>query len=177
MKMVTLSTFTAAWFVLVGAPSWAAPTPDPAACIVANEAGVRLRSEHKLSEAHAQLLRCLSAACPYDVRQECQRVSADVDAAMPTIVFEVKDTSGRILRDVNVAVDGQHLTDALDGTALQIDPGRHELTFVVGDLAPVKRRFVLNEGAKGRHETVVVGAAARPGEAGGNIRASNEGRR
>ncbi len=45
------------------------------------------------------------------------------------IVFEAKDGAGNDLVAVTVTMDGQRVTDKLDGLPLQLDPGEHRFTF------------------------------------------------
>jgi hypothetical protein len=49
------------------------------------------------------------------------------------------------------------LTDHLDGTPLNVDPGPHAFTFDVPDGAAVTERLLVQEGEVARHERVVIG--------------------
>jgi hypothetical protein len=82
---------------------------------------------------------------------------AEVNAAMPTIVFEVRDPAGNDLSAVSVTMDGQPLVGRLEGTALSIDPGEHSFVFVSQETEPVNKRWVIREGEKGRREKVILG--------------------
>src|SRR3569832_1401140 len=143
--------------------AWAAD-PTTADCLSATESALTLRNQHKLRDARAQLLTCAAATCPSDVRDECVRRVAEVNAAMPTIVFEVKDGAGNDVSGVRVDMDGGVLAEHLEGTALSIDPG--ELTFMfthAGD-PQVQKLFVIREGEKGGRERIAKGpeVAAAP---------------
>lgn len=133
---------------------------DPAIgdCLMAAEASLKLRSEHKLKQTRTQLLVCSAASCPLEVRQECVRRIDEVNAAQPTIVLAVKNSAGKDLIAVKVTVDGQVMTDHLDGSAIAIDPGAHEFTFEARGLPVVTETVVLHEGEKDRRENVVLGA-------------------
>jgi hypothetical protein len=151
--------------LLAGAAVAAALTPaaafagDPTVsdCIAANESSIQLRSEHKLLESRAQSLVCASDACPAEIRAACRKRVDDVNAAMPTIVFEAKDASGNDLSAVRVTMDGHPLVERLEGTSISLDPGEHVFTFTAEGQAPVEKRFVILEGAKERHERVQIG--------------------
>ena len=106
-----------------------AADPTTADCLAATESSLALRNEHKLREARAQLLICSAASCPADMRDECTRRVGEVNAAIPTIVFAVKDAAGNDLVAVRVTMDGQPIAERLEGTALSIDPGAHTFTF------------------------------------------------
>jgi hypothetical protein len=153
----------AAVLVTVAAPSVAAD-PSAAECLGANEKAISLRNDHKLRAARAQLVICAASSCPVDVRNECVRRVAEVNTAIPTIVFEVKDAAGRDLSAVKVSMDGQPLVDQLDGTALSIDPGKHTFTFDAAGQPTIDKLLVIREGQKGRREAVTFGgpAAAAP---------------
>jgi hypothetical protein len=84
----------------------------------------------------------------------------EVNAASPTIVFEVKNGAGKELSAVKVSADGQVIVDHLDGSALPIDPGAHEFTFESAGLPPLTQTIILHEGEKDRRETVVLGGSA-----------------
>lgn len=139
-----------------------AADPTTADCLSANDSSISLRNEHKLRAAREQLLVCAAATCPADIRKECMRRVADVNAAIPTIVFEAKDASGRDLSAVKVTMDGQPLAERLEGTALSIDPGEHTFSFETAGQANVEKRFVIREGEKDRRERVSFGETAPP---------------
>jgi hypothetical protein len=132
-----------------------AADPTTADCLAASEKSLSLRSGHKLRDARAQALTCAAVSCPADVREECLRRVSDLNAAMPTIVFETKDQSGNDLGGVKVTMDGQVLAERLEGTALSIDPGQHSFTFEAAGQPTVQKQFVIRESEKGRRERVV----------------------
>ena len=68
--------------------------PTTAGCLAASESSIALRKGHKLREASAHLLTCSAASCPADVREECIRHIAEVNAAIPTVVFEATRATG-----------------------------------------------------------------------------------
>jgi hypothetical protein len=132
--------------------------PTTADCLVSNDRSIALRNQHQLRAARAELLVCAAPTCPGDIRTECVRRVAEVNAQMPTIVFEVRDSEGNDLPAVSVVMDGQPLVERIEGTALSIDPGEHEFVFTAANLAPVRKNWVIREGEKGRRERVSLGA-------------------
>jgi hypothetical protein len=156
---------TALSMTSVSIPAFGAE-PTTGQCLAANENSIALKNQHKLRAARTELLVCAASSCPADIRNECARRVAEVNAALPTIVFEAKDGSGNDVTAVKVTVDGQPLADRLEGTALSIDPGPHSFVFETPGQPPVTRQFVVQEGAKGRREQVVFGAAAPAAAAG-----------
>ena len=141
-----------------------AADPSASECLDASAASLRLDSLHRLRAERAELLICAALSCPADVRNECIRRVDDVNAAIPTIMFEVKDAAGNDLSAVKVSMDGQTLTDRLEGIALPIDPGAHLFTFEAGGQTLVRKHFVIREGEKRRRESIVLGTAASPAQ-------------
>jgi hypothetical protein len=91
--------------------------------------------------------------------RDCTDWMAQVEAAIPTIVFDVKDGKGNDLSAVKVTMDGQPFADKLDGSALPVDPGEHRFTFDDADgFAHSEKTIVIYEGVKDRHESLVLGA-------------------
>jgi hypothetical protein len=122
-------TVVATSVTLLGVTGVARAEPSAADCLDASAASLRLDSLHRLRAERAELLICASLSCPPDIRNECIRRVDDVNAAIPSIMFEVKDAAGNDLSAVKVSMDGQTLTDRLEGIALPIDPGAHLFTF------------------------------------------------
>jgi hypothetical protein len=141
---------------VTGAPAHAAD-PTTADCLSANDASISLRNQHKLREARTQLLLCAAATCPADIRNECTRRVTELNAAMPTIVFEAKNQAGDDLSAVKVTLDGQLVANKLEGTALSIDPGEHTFTFETAGQPVVEKSFVIREGEKDRRERIQFG--------------------
>jgi hypothetical protein len=142
-----------------------AAAPTVPECLSASEASIKLRSEHRLRLARAQLLTCASASCPGEVAEECSRRMDQITAAIPTVVFEVKDGTGHELSAVSVTMDGEVVADHLDGTALTLDPGSHAFAFEVAGQPAVTETIILHEGDKGRHESVTLGSPLAVGAA------------
>ncbi len=137
-----------------------AADPTTSDCLNANEASIKLRSEHKLRAARAQLLICAAATCPGDVRDACSRQVIQINQAMPTVVFEVKAAAGQELTDVKVSMDGEPIATRLEGTAVSLDPGEHQFTFEANGQRPSTKTLVIHEGEKERHESIVLGGAS-----------------
>src|SRR5258708_32712612 len=97
------------WMTLATGAQARAADPTTADCLAANESSIALRNQHKLREARSRLLVCSAATCPGDIRDECIRRVGEINAAMPTIVFETKDRAGNDLSAVQVTMDGEPL--------------------------------------------------------------------
>lgn len=139
-----------------------AQDPTTPECLAAYEQAITLRDQHALGASRAQLLICASASCPDDVRDECARRVEQVNAQIPTLVFEVKNPSGEDLSAVSVTMDGVLLAARLDGSAFSLDPGEHEFVLSAEGALSVTKRFVIRESEKGRREKVVLEPEAKP---------------
>ncbi len=150
--------------VAAGFTHWSARAlaadPTTADCLAASDASLKSGNEHKLRAERAQLLVCAAATCPADVRKECLRRVDEVNAAIPTVIFEAKDAAGNDLSAVTVTMDGQLLSERLEGTALSLDPGEHTFVFETAGQEPITRRLVVRESQKERREPVVFGVSA-----------------
>jgi hypothetical protein len=104
--------------------------------VAANEAAQTLRQSGKLDAARQQLRACVAAACPAVLRDDCAQRLDELQRAQPTVVFDVKDAAGHDVATVRVSVDGRLVAERVDGTAMPLDPGEHEVRF---DAAPAAR--------------------------------------
>jgi hypothetical protein len=136
-----------------------AADPTTVDCLSANERSIKARTENRLRDARAELLTCAAESCPADIRNECARRVSEVNASMPTIVFEAKDAAGNDVSAVKVFMDDQLLIERLQGSALSIDPGPHKFRFEAAGVEPIEKQYVIAQGQKDRRELVVLGAA------------------
>jgi hypothetical protein len=119
-------------------------------CSAAHQDAQRLRKEHHLRAAHEKLLVCARDPCPAVVQSECVPWLAEVERAMPTVVFEARMPDGSDVPGMRVSVDGVLAADRLDGRPVEIDPGEHVVRFDRPSGAPIERRIVVSEGEKAR---------------------------
>jgi len=141
-------------FVLLASSADAAP--NAAECAMAAEKSLAHRKQHELRAARTELLVCAAASCPDVIREECARRMSEINAAIPTVVFEARDDAGRDVSAVVVTMDGAKLADKLDGTAIAIEPGEHAFTFEAAPYPVLQRSFVVREGEKDRRERIVL---------------------
>jgi hypothetical protein len=117
---------------------------DPAACSAAYESGQRLLTTARLLDAASQFRYCGSPACPAIMHAECLRFLDRVEAASPSIVVRLRPEASVPVR---VVLDGE--SDVmLDGHAITLDPGHHELRFSASGYALRQERFLVAEGEK-----------------------------
>jgi hypothetical protein len=143
---------------------------DKAACVTLLDRAQSLQSGRKLRDARASYLACSNDACPELVREDCARSLVALDATLPSAVFSAVAETGDIT-DVRVAVDGETVSERLDGRSFSVDPGEHVARFLRAGRTPVEVRFVAREGEKNRQVSAVFGVprvlAATPAKAEG----------
>lgn len=127
-----------------------AQADDKAACIAANDSANTLRQAGRLKEAKKQYLACAEAHCPKVVRDECLERVGSVDASIPTIVVAVVDAKGNDVTRGKVLLDGEQVSDVVDGRAEAVDPGEHRLRFEAEDGVGAELSFVARQGEKNR---------------------------
>jgi hypothetical protein len=124
------------------------------ACILQNNEGADQQAQHHLLAARTAYLACSSAeSCPDVVRDECQQGLMQLSTAIPSVVIAVVDAQHRDLGQATLTLDGK--TIAHDGTALELDPGPHQLAAASGTLR-AELEVVASEGERNRHVELVL---------------------
>jgi hypothetical protein len=126
------------------------------ACIAAADRGQELRDRRKLVEARERFVACAQDACPPPVRKDCSQWQADVETRLPSVVFVASDERGNDLADVTVTLDERRVTDKLDGTSVNLNPGEHEVVFERTGSPPERLSVIAREGEKNRQLRVVL---------------------
>jgi hypothetical protein len=135
-----------------------APRPTKERCFDAYEQAQRLRKAYHLLQAREHLVTCGSSTCPPFVAQDCTKWLGEVEASTPTIVVLARGPDGAAIEDVRVSLDGRPFAERLDGRALPVDPGPHDL-HVEAAAGPIDEHVVVAEGAKNQQIVVQVGRA------------------
>jgi hypothetical protein len=133
-----------------GMATEATAEPDRARCVEAYESSQQLRQQGRLIASREQLLICVQQSCPDFVRPDCERWLGEVKALLPSIVVAAKGVDGSDVTDVRVVVDDEPVAESLDGRAIPIDPGPHELQLIHGDEPPKTLSIVVQQGVKNR---------------------------
>jgi hypothetical protein len=117
-------------------------------CFAAYEQGQRLRGDGKLCAARDQFATCKEKACPSFVRSDCAGWLVQVDARISTIVVaSSSEPKSEEKARVMFFIDGELVNDAMDGHAISVDPGEHELRYAL-DGRSVEKHVVVPEGQK-----------------------------
>ncbi|HEY1537551.1 MAG TPA: hypothetical protein VGF76_26205 [Polyangiaceae bacterium] len=118
-----------------------------AACASGFEQAQVLRQSAKLKASRVELLKCVQAVCSRPVQEQCSRWLGEIEPLTPSIVIAAT-VEGQDHSDVDVEMDGELVANALGGTAIDLDPGPHVITFRYQDYPPVEKNFVVREGEK-----------------------------
>lgn len=144
------------------APAASAAPDDKKACSDAYDRTQSLRLEGKLQAARDQAAICTRDACAEFIRTDCTTWLGQIEAGLPTVVFEVRDLAGKDTTAVSVTLDGKPWLTALHGKARPIDPGTHALRFTIAGAPPIDQTVVVREGEKIKKVSVSFGAPPAP---------------
>ncbi|CAN93553.1 putative membrane protein [Sorangium cellulosum So ce56] len=97
-------------------------------CAASYEQAQQLVRDRALLRARAELRVCVSS-CPATLARDCQRWSEQVERDMPSVALSATSADGGAPGRVRVLLDGAPLVDALPKDPIELDPGRHTLTF------------------------------------------------
>jgi hypothetical protein len=123
-------------------------------CIAASERAVGSKKSGALLQARQDLASCAAPACPEAVRTSCADRLAELNASIPTIVFDVKNARDEDTASAKIFIDGRLVADSLTGQAIEIDPGAHTLRVELAGETPIERQLIVREGEKARRETI-----------------------
>lgn len=119
-------------------------------CLAASDQAQRARAGGKLVEAKEKFAVCAREVCPPVVRQDCATWQDEVSKSLPTVSVGVRDQDGHDLLDVKIFVDGQLVTEHLDGKSFPVDPGTHVIRAEDGTHPAIEERVLVKEGEKAR---------------------------
>ena len=136
--------------LLLSSTAWGS---EAAVCAQAAEDAQRARDEGKLSEAKKKLLQCSKSECPKVVSKDCVAWLEEVSQSMRSVVVRAKDADGKDA-DGTLFVDDAQASDHLDGTAIELDPGRHRLRVVLSDGRELGQTVTIATGEKNRLVTL-----------------------
>jgi hypothetical protein len=136
--------------------------PSLEQCAAANESAQDAQRAGKLRDARASLTTCIAADCPAILRQDCAQRLEQISRIMPTVVLVVTDAAGNDLAEVRVRSDDVVLAERLGGTAIEIDPGQHLLSFESPGFGRVEKSVLLRVNEKDRVVKVVMTPVAPP---------------
>lgn len=140
--------------VTASAGAQEAAAPSKAACARAYESSQESRAAGRLQETRQRLLICAHDECPSFVQKDCTRWLDEVERELPSVVLSAPGLSPEEAGELRVTIDGQDVPDALDGRALTLDPGRHELVAERPGQPAVTRVILAQQGVQERAVTL-----------------------
>ena len=136
---------------LASVSSAEAKPPDvKAACVAASTQGQAQRDAAKLKAARDQFVLCARDECPGVVRKYCAEWLSDVERRIPSVVLRAQSGDGNDVADAQVSIDGALVANGLDGSAITVDPGAHDVRYERPGELPVTEHVVVVEGERGR---------------------------
>jgi hypothetical protein len=124
---------------------------DPKSCITSHATGQREAKAGHLRLATQLFTKCGSdESCPAQLRQECAEFLQSVQRTVPTVIFSVVDEKNRDISTAKVYSTDELVADGLDGRALEIDPGKHRLRFLLPGGEVLNSDVLIREGEKNR---------------------------
>ena len=131
---------------------------DAKACVTTHATGQRESKAGHLRLATQLFTQCGSdESCPSQLRQECAELLQTVQQTVPTVIFSVLDEKNGDISSVKVFSTDELIADGLDGRAIQIDPGKHRLRFLLPWGAVLSSDVLIREGEKNRLIRVKLG--------------------
>jgi hypothetical protein len=140
--------------------SGVAHADDTTTCVDAFDKGQGLQRANKLVAAHEALLACARPSCPGLVRKDCDDLLLQVESALPSVVISAR-SGGHDVTDVTVASDGTQIASVLDGRAITLDPGIHQMRFEMKGAPVLEKQVVVREGQKNQPIVVDIEAASK----------------
>ncbi len=150
LKPCTIRLFVIAIAVAVFGVSLPVGADQKAECAAAYEASQEQRASGKLRDARKSLVACSQAGCKDFIKKDCTKWLAEVDSAMPTVVFGAK-AGDSDLTDVKVKLGDEVLAESLDGKAIPMDPGTYDFVFESAEHGTKEVKFVVKEGQKAQN--------------------------
>jgi hypothetical protein len=128
-------------------------------CAYAFERSQIMERDGKLLAAQRLASKCARDACPDVIRVECIGRHRALAKSMPSLVIVARDASGKDVVDAKLLIDGVEVRARLDGKAIEVDPGAHELRVEAAKREPVEQTVLVAQGEKQRMIVITVSGA------------------
>ena len=133
--------------------------PTKAECAQAYESSQESRAAGHLQETRQKLSVCARSECPSFVQKDCSRWLQEVERELPSVVVQATGLGNEETGAVSITIDGNSIPNALGGSAVTLDPGRHELVAERPGHEPLTRVIVAQQGVQNRTITLDFAAA------------------
>jgi len=120
------------------------------------------KAEH-LRAAQEEYLECANSSCSSALQRICGIRHTQLNSEIPSFVPVVTDGTGKNYVLVEVKADNELLTSRLDGSALNLDPGKHTITFSTDDGVIATKSLIMIQGQRNRIVEVSYPLTAKAG--------------
>lgn len=124
--------------------------PSKSDCLSSFEDAQRLRLEHKLREARGRAEVCSHASCPAVIRSDCGKWVDELGKEIPRVLVNARFHDGSPASGVRILVDGEVRSESGNASALEVNPGPHEVRLEHDDLDPVVQKVTVAAGEEKR---------------------------
>ncbi len=123
-------------------------------CSAAYQEAQSARKAGRLRAASENALVCAQSGCPDFVKVDCAAWLTEIDASLPTVVFDARDTAGKETTEVRISIDGAILRERLDGKGVAFDPGEHAFRYELQGAPSIEERVLIREAEKNRRISI-----------------------
>ena len=129
---------------------------DPSACLQSSETAQSLENSGKLLEASDAFAECAQTKCPDVVSSDCSTALERLKSRIPTLSLRVQNSAHKDILGAHVTIDGVARPDALKGTSVPVNPGKHVLKVDAEGYSDDSRDVLVTTGEQARVIAVVL---------------------
>jgi hypothetical protein len=103
----------------------------------------------KLLESRVAMRQCAAQQCPALLQRDCVGWIDQLEAQIPSLTFRVT-VDGESCTEGQMFVDGLLRPELATGKAVELDPGKHRVRFVLEGVSPYEEEIISSEGERYR---------------------------
>jgi hypothetical protein len=145
---------------VVPAAAQSKPATSRGSCNATQKQLEEAERQGHLREAQGLALSCSAAACGSWTSQRCRARAQALAADIPSVVPIALDEAGAPIADVELRIDGAPAASPINGRALELDPGVHELSFSAPGREAHAEKVVVVQGVRNRQLSIVLRATS-----------------
>jgi hypothetical protein len=124
-------------------------SPELEACVNHHTEAQELRMAGKLLESRVAMRQCAAEQCPALLQRDCVGWIDQLEAQIPSLTFRVT-VDGQSRTEGQMFVDGRLRPELANGKAVELDPGKHQVRFVLEGVSPYEEELISSEGERYR---------------------------
>jgi hypothetical protein len=136
-------------------------SPELEACVNHHTEAQELRMAGKLLESRVALRQCAAEQCPALLQRDCVGWIDQLEAQIPSLTFRVT-VDGQSRTEGQLYVDDRLRPELASGKAIELDPGKHRVRFVLEGVSPYEEEVISSEGERYRMLEVALFSMATP---------------